>query len=311
MTMSGSTHLFGKVAVLMGGLSAEREVSLKSGAAVLTALQRGGVDAHGVDVGNDILQVLAQGQFDRVFNLLHGRGGEDGVIQGALQLLGLPYTGSGVLCSALSMDKMRCKQLWQALGLPTPAMVELREESDLSIAIEQLGLPLVVKPSHEGSSVGMSKVVQTEQLLPAWQLAKQYDECVIAEPWITGGEFTVAVLDGEALPPIKIETPREFYDFEAKYQQNSTRYLCPCGLSDEEIAAVQTLALRAFDALNAKGWGRVDLLSDQQGDFWLLEFNSVPGMTDHSLVPMAAKAAGIEFDALVLRILAQTLEVSS
>ncbi len=308
--MSGSTQMFGKVAVLMGGLSAEREVSLKSGAAVLAALQRGGVDAHGVDVGNDILQVLAQGQFDRVFNLLHGRGGEDGVIQGALQLLDLPYTGSGVLCSALSMDKMRCKQLWQALGLPTPAMVELCEEGDLSIAIEQLGLPLVVKPNHEGSSVGMSKVVQAEQLLPAWQLARQYDDCVIAEPWITGGEFTVAVLDGEALPPIKIETPREFYDFEAKYQQNSTRYLCPCGLSDEGVAALQTLALRAFDALNAEGWGRVDLLSDEQGDFWLLEFNGVPGMTDHSLVPMAAKAAGIEFDALVLRILAQTLEVA-
>jgi len=306
--MGSSTHLFGKVAVLMGGLSAEREVSLKSGAAVLAALQRGGVDAHAVDVGSDILQVLVQGQFDRVFNLLHGRGGEDGVIQGALQLLGLPYTGSGVLCSALSIDKMRCKQLWRALDLPTPAMVELREEGDLSMAIEQLGLPLVVKPNHEGSSVGMSKVVQAEQLLAAWQLARQYDDCVIAEPWITGGEFTVAVLDGEALPPIKIETPREFYDFEAKYQQNSTRYLCPCGLSDEEVAELQTLALRAFDALNAEGWGRVDLLSDEQGDFWLLEFNSVPGMTDHSLVPMAAKAAGIEFDALVLRILAQTLE---
>ncbi len=306
--MGSSTHLFGKVAVLMGGLSAEREVSLKSGAAVLAALQRGGVDAHAVDVGSDILQVLVQGQFDRVFNLLHGRGGEDGVIQGALQLLGLPYTGSGVLCSALSIDKMRCKQLWRALDLPTPVMVELREEGDLSMAIEQLGLPLVVKPNHEGSSVGMSKVVQAEQLLAAWQLARQYDDCVIAEPWITGGEFTVAVLDGEALPPIKIETPREFYDFEAKYQQNSTRYLCPCGLSDEEVAELQTLALRAFDALNAEGWGRVDLLSDEQGDFWLLEFNSVPGMTDHSLVPMAAKAAGIEFDALVLRILAQTLE---
>lgn len=311
MTVDSSTHLFGKVAVLMGGLSAEREISLKSGAAVLTALQRGGVDAHGVDVGKDILQVLAQGQFDRVFNLLHGRGGEDGVIQGALQLLGLPYTGSGVLSSALSIDKMRCKQLWQALNLPTPAMVELREESDLSMAIEQLGLPLVVKPNHEGSSVGMSKVVQAEQLLPAWQLARQYDDCVIAEPWVTGGEFTVAVLDGEALPPIKIETPREFYDFEAKYQQKSTRYLCPCGLGDEEVAALQTLALHAFDALDAKGWGRVDLLSDEQGNFWLLEFNSVPGMTDHSLVPMAAKVAGIEFDALVLRILAQTLEVSS
>jgi len=305
---SRSNQAFGKVAVLLGGLSAEREISLKSGAAVLASLQRLGIDAHGVDVAGDILEVLAKGQFDRAFNLLHGRGGEDGVIQGALQLLDIPYTGSGVLSSALSMDKMRCKQLWHALELPTPAMVELREESDLSVAIERLGLPLVVKPNHEGSSVGMSKVVAAEQLLPAWQLAKQYDDCIIAEPWISGGEFTIAILEGEALPPIKVETPREFYDFEAKYQEESTRYLCPCGLSDERVAALKALALRAFEALNAKGWGRVDVLTDEKGNFWLLEFNSVPGMTDHSLVPMAAKAAGIEFDELVQRILAQTLE---
>ncbi len=308
MSNSRSNQAFGKVAVLLGGLSAEREISLKSGAAVLASLQRLGIDAHGVDVAGDILEVLAKGQFDRAFNLLHGRGGEDGVIQGALQLLDIPYTGSGVLSSALSMDKMRCKQLWHALELPTPAMVELREESDLSVAIERLGLPLVVKPNHEGSSVGMSKVVAAEQLLPAWQLAKQYDDCIIAEPWISGGEFTIAILEGEALPPIKVETPREFYDFEAKYQEESTRYLCPCGLSDERVAALKALALRAFEALNAKGWGRVDVLTDEKGNFWLLEFNSVPGMTDHSLVPMAAKAAGIEFDELVQRILAQTLE---
>ncbi len=308
MSNSRSNQAFGKVAVLLGGLSAEREISLKSGAAVLASLQRLGIDAHGVDVAGDILEVLAKGQFDRAFNLLHGRGGEDGVIQGALQLLDIPYTGSGVLSSALSMDKMRCKQLWHALELPTPAMVELREESDLSVAIERLGLPLVVKPNHEGSSVGMSKVAAAEQLLPAWQLAKQYDDCIIAEPWISGGEFTIAILEGEALPPIKVETPREFYDFEAKYQEESTRYLCPCGLSDERVAALKALALRAFEALNAKGWGRVDVLTDEKGDFWLLEFNSVPGMTDHSLVPMAAKAAGIEFDELVQRILAQTLE---
>ncbi len=309
MSTGGLNQAFGKVAVLMGGLSAEREISLQSGAAVLSSLQRSGVDAYGVDVGGDILDVLAEGQFDRAFNLLHGRGGEDGVIQGALQLLDIPYTGSGVLSSALSMDKMRCKQLWRALDLPTPAMVELREEHDLPLAINLLGLPLVVKPSHEGSSVGMSKVVEAAQLLPAWQLAKQYDDCIIAEPWVSGGEFTIAILENEALPPIKVETPREFYDFEAKYQADSTRYISPCGLSDERVAALQALALRAFKALNAEGWGRVDVLTDEQGDFWLLEFNSVPGMTDHSLVPMAAKAAGIEFDELVLRILTQSLKV--
>lgn len=310
MSAEFSISQFGKVAVLMGGLSAEREISLKSGIAVLSALQSRGVDAHGIDVGKDILNVLAAGQFDRVFNVLHGRGGEDGVIQGALQLLGLPYTGSGVLSSALSMDKLRCKQLWQALDLQTPDMLELREESDLDRVIERLGLPLVVKPSHEGSSVGMSKVTEPEQLLTAWQLAKKYDDCVIAEQWIGGGEYTVAILDGKALPPIKVETPREFYDYEAKYQENSTRYLCPCGLSEERVLELQTLALNAFDAVKAEGWGRVDVLSDHKGDFWLLEFNSVPGMTDHSLVPMAADASGMAFDELVLRILAQTLEVS-
>lgn len=309
MSNSLSTHSFGKVAVLMGGDSAERQVSLRSGAAVLAALKRVGVDAHGVDVGNDILSVLQQGHFDRAFNLLHGRGGEDGVIQGALQLLGLPCTGSGVLASALSMDKMRCKQLWQSLALPTPLMLTLQDEEDLTKVLETVGLPLAVKPSHEGSSVGMSKVTQAEQLLPAWQLARQYDTAVIAEAWVTGSEYTVAVLEGVALPPIKVETPREFYDFEAKYQGNSTRYLCPCGLSEEKIAELQHLALQAFEALNAEGWGRVDILSDEQGDFWLLEFNSVPGMTDQSLAPMAAKAAGIEFDELVLKVLAQTLDL--
>lgn len=298
---------FGKVAVLMGGTSAERDISLKSGAAVLAALQEQGIDAHGVDVGEDVLATLSQGAFDRAFNVLHGRAGEDGVIQGALQLLGIPYTGSGVLASAISMDKLRCKQLWQACELPTPTTLELNSEVDLAQAIEVLGLPMVVKPSHEGSSVGMSKVKEADQLLPAWQRAKQYDDSVIAEPWVTGGEYTVAILDGVALPPIKVETPREFYDFEAKYQQDDTRYLCPCGLSESKITEMQSLALKAFEALNAQGWGRVDILTDQQDNFWLLEFNSVPGMTNHSLVPMAAEAAGIEFKSLVRQILAQTL----
>lgn len=298
---------FGKVAVLMGGTSAERDISLKSGAAVLAALQEQGIDAHGVDVGEDVLTTLSQGAFDRAFNVLHGRVGEDGVIQGALQLLGIPYTGSGVLASAISMDKLRCKQLWRACELPTPATLELNSEVNLAQAIEMLGLPMVVKPSHEGSSVGMSKVKEADQLLPAWQLAKQYDDSVIAEPWVTGGEYTVAILDGVALPPIKVETPREFYDFEAKYQQDDTRYLCPCGLSESKITEMQSLALKAFEVLNAQGWGRVDILTDQQDNFWLLEFNSVPGMTNHSLVPMAAEAAGIEFKSLVRQILAQTL----
>jgi len=308
MSNSLLINRLGKVAVLMGGSSAEREISLKSGSTVLAALLRAGVDAHGIDVGSDVLSILEQGCFDRAFNLLHGRGGEDGVIQGALQLLNLPYTGSGVLASALSMDKMRCKQQWQVLGLPTPAMVSLRSEQDLDDAIETLGLPLVVKPSHEGSSVGMSKVNLAEQLTPAWQLAKRYDDDIIAEPWIVGGEYTIAILDGLALPPIKVETPREFYDFEAKYQENSTRYLCPCGLSEKAIAELQSLALQAFDAVNAQGWGRVDVLSDELGKFWLLEFNSVPGMTDHSLAPIAAEAAGIDFESLVLRILSLTLD---
>jgi len=308
MSNSLLINRLGKVAVLMGGSSAEREISLKSGSAVLAALLRAGVDAHGIDVGSDVLSVLEQGCFDRAFNLLHGRGGEDGVIQGALQILNLPYTGSGVLASALSMDKMSCKQQWQALSLPTPAMVSLQSEQGLDDAIESLGLPLVVKPSNEGSSVGMSKVNHAEQMTPAWQLAKQYDDNIIAERWVVGGEYTIAILDGLALPPIKVETPREFYDFEAKYQENSTRYLCPCGLSEEAIAELQSLALQAFDAVNAQGWGRVDVLSDEQGKFWLLEFNSVPGMTDHSLVPMAAEAAGIDFESLVLRILSLTLD---
>ncbi len=308
MSLSRSIQSLGKVAVLMGGHSAEREISLNSGSAVLQALLRQGVDAQGVDVGADILQVLTTGQFDRAFNVLHGRGGEDGVIQGALQLLQLPYTGSGVLASSLSMDKMRCKQLWSSLGLPTPAMTILKSEVDLATALQQLQLPMVVKPSHEGSSVGMSKVVTAEQLSPAWALAKKYDDCIIAEAWVGGGEYTVAVLDGEALPPIKIETPREFYDYAAKYQDNNTRFLCPCGLSEQAIARMQNLALTAYAALGAKGWGRVDILADEQGEFWLLEFNSVPGMTDHSLVPMAAKTAGIEFDELVMRILSLTMD---
>ncbi len=299
---------FGKVAVLMGGWSAEREVSLRSGAAVLAALKAAGVDAHGIDAGRDVLEKLSAGRFDRVFNILHGRGGEDGVMQGALEVLGLPYTGSGVLASALSMDKLRSKQIWQSMGLPTPPSAVLRREEDLAPALRELGLPLVIKPAHEGSSVGMSKVTRAEDLHAAWALAARYDDCVFAERWITGKEYTVALLGEQALPAIRVETPNAFYDYHAKYQADTTRYHCPCGLEAAALQRLETLVKQAFHALGARGWGRVDVMCDEQGQFWLIELNSIPGMTDHSLVPKAAKAAGIEFQELVLRILAQTLE---
>jgi D-alanine-D-alanine ligase len=297
---------FGKVAVLMGGLSAEREVSLNSGSAVLAALQAQGVDAHGVDVGRDIISVLQQGQFDCAFIALHGRGGEDGVLQGMLEMLRIPYTGSGVLGSALSMDKLRSKQIWQAAGLPTPAFMSLTGDSDWDAVIEQLGLPLAVKPAHEGSSLGATRVTQAAELEPAWQTAVAFDAEVIAEPWILGEEYTVAILGGEALPVIRLETPREFYDYQAKYQTNDTLYHCPCGLDVDAEQSLQALALQAFNALGASGWGRIDFMLDGEGNPWLLENNTVPGLTDHSLVPMAARAAGIEFDELVLRILSAT-----
>jgi D-alanine-D-alanine ligase len=294
---------FGKVAVLMGGLSAERPVSLKSGAAVLAALQRRGVDAHGVDVGRDIVPVLAQGGFDRAFIALHGRGGEDGVIQGLLESLGLPYTGSGVLGSALSMDKVRTKQLWQAVGLPTPAGADLHAGTRWDDVVKTLGLPLAVKPVREGSSIGTTRVERREQLEPAWRAAAQFDDRVMAEPWIQGPEYTVAILAGVALPVIRLETPRGFYDYNAKYEADDTRYHCPCGLDVAEEQRLQALALRAFESLGAYGWGRVDVMMDAHGNPWLLENNTAPGMTDHSLVPMAARAAGIDFDELVWRIL--------
>ncbi|MDH5593965.1 MAG: D-alanine--D-alanine ligase [Gammaproteobacteria bacterium] len=294
---------FGKVAVLMGGLSAEREISLKSGSAVLAALQRRGVNAHGVDVGHDVLQQLADGNFDRVFNILHGRGGEDGTMQGALEIIGLPYTGSGVMASAISMDKLRTKQLWQGIGLPTPAFEVLTDNTDLDAVVKQLGLPLMIKPALEGSSIGMSKVEKKEQMTAAYQTAAEYDDCVLAEKWITGSEYTASILGQEALPLIKLETPREFYDYEAKYQSDTTRYLCPCGLDSDKEQEIQALAMSAFKALGCSGWGRVDFMCDETGQPWLIEANTIPGMTDHSLVPMAARTAGIDFDELVVRIL--------
>jgi D-alanine-D-alanine ligase len=297
---------FGKVAVLMGGNSAEREVSLKSGTAVLKALLRQGVDAVAIDTAHDLLAQLTQTDFDRVFIVLHGRGGEDGTIQGLLELMGLPYTGSGVLGSALAMDKFRTKQVWQGMNLPTPASVLLDAETDFAQVVEQLGLPLMVKPSLEGSSVGISKVSSVNELASAWQTASEFNCEVIAEQYITGVEYTGAILDGTALPLIRLETPHEFYDFAAKYTENNTSYICPCGLADDQEQALQALVMQAFLSVSGGGWGRVDFICDETGQAWLIEVNTIPGMTDHSLVPKAAKVAGISFDELVLRILATT-----
>ncbi len=306
--MSLCAQDFGKVAVLMGGWSAEREVSLVSGAAVLEGLRARGVDAHGIDMGRDVLEVLRAGGFDRVFNIVHGRGGEDGELQGLLEIAGIPYTGSGVLGSALAMDKYRSKQVWSGMRLPTPGFVLIEDESDLERAAH-LGFPLMVKAALEGSSIGVYRVEDAAALREAWEQAAACGSHVMAEVCIQGEEFTCAILDGEALPMIRLETPRSFYDYEAKYRADDTRYLIPCGLSSEEERAAQALCQRAFTALGAAGWGRVDLMRDAKGRFWLIEVNTVPGMTDHSLVPMAARAAGIDFPELVWRILAQTLEV--
>lgn len=295
---------FGKVAVLMGGLSAEREVSLKSGAAVLAALRRQGVDAHGIDVGKDILQVLAAGHYARAFIILHGRYGEDGVIQGALEMLGLPYTGSGVMGSAIGMDKLACKRLWNGAGVPNAPFAVLEGEGDIAAVAEQLKFPLFVKPAREGSSLGISKAKNIAELRQAWALARQYDPLVFAERGIAGMELTAAILGTQVLPLIRLETPREFYDYQAKYFLDTTRYHCPCGIDPVLEQRIQEIARRAFDLLNCSGWGRVDFMLDAAGNPYVLEINTVPGMTDHSLVPMAAKNAGIDFDTLCVRILA-------
>ncbi len=297
---------FGRVAVLYGGWSAEREVSLEGGRAVLEALRAQGVQAQGIDAGRDVVQRLQTGGFARAMIVMHGRGGEDGVIQGALELIGLPYTGSGVLASALGMDKLRSKQLWLGAGLPTPAFRVLGNAHDAACAAEALGLPLMVKPALEGSSIGMSKVFESAELPAAFALAARFGP-VLAEQFIEGEEYTVAILGGQALPPIRLETARSFYDYEAKYIADDTRYLCPCGLPPEAEEELKTLALAAFAALGGSGWGRVDLMRDRAGRFWLLEINTVPGMTSHSLVPMAARAAGMSFAELVLAILATSL----
>ena len=299
---------FGKVAVLMGGWSAEREVSLSSGKAVLQALLEKGVDAHPIDVQKGtVIEKITQGKFDRAFNILHGPGGEDGVIQGVFEVLDIPLTGSGVMSSSIAMDKLRSKQLLEGAGIPTPAYLKLEEDTDAGYVEAMLGLPVMIKPAMEGSSIGMTRVNETEELAAAYQLAAQYQSSVLAERWIEGDEYTVAILADEALPVIKLETPHEFYDYEAKYQSNDTHYICPCGLSATEEQQLQRLALSAYYALGASGWGRVDIMCDHEGTPWVIELNTLPGMTDHSLVPIAAKAAGISFDDLVIKILEQTM----
>ena len=299
---------FGRVAVLFGGKSAEREVSLKSGNAVLSALQAAGVDAFGIDVGDDFLQRLNSEKIDRAFIVLHGRGGEDGSMQGLLECAGIPYTGSGILASALAMDKLRTKQVWHSLGLPTPRHAVLTSQADCEAAAAELGFPLIVKPAHEGSSIGMAKVDSVEALLKAWQDAACYDSQVLVEQWIAGPEYTIAVLRGQVLPPIGLGTPHTFYDYDAKYLADDTQYRIPCGLSAEKEAELKELTARACEAVGTQGWARTDVMQDASGQFWLLEVNTVPGMTDHSLVPMAARAAGLDFQQLVLAILADSVE---
>ena len=292
---------FGKVAVLFGGKSAEREVSLKSGSRVLDALKRQGVDACAFDPAERKLDELEA--FDRAFIMLHGRYGEDGTIQGALELTGIPYTGSGVMASAVGMDKWRTKLLWRSVGLPVPEYVMLDSSSDFAAVEKQLGLPLFVKPACEGSSIGVTKVRQSGELRPAYAEAARHDALVIAERGVMGGEYTVAILGNEALPIIRIVPATDFYDYEAKYLRDDTRYLCPCGLSDAREQELRALALEAFRVLGCRGWGRVDFLMDEQGNAYFLEVNTSPGMTDHSLVPMAARAAGLSYEQLVLRVL--------
>ena len=302
--MKTEMNRFGKVAVLFGGKSAERDVSLKSGAGVLAALQRQRVDAHGFDPAERPLDELRV--FDRAFIMLHGRYGEDGTIQGALELMEIPYTGSGVLASAVGMDKWRTKLLWRAVGLPIPEFVMLDENSDFAAVERQLGLPLFVKPACEGSSIGVSKVRQPGELQTAWREAAKHDALVIAEQAILGGEYTVAILGEQVLPIIKIVPATDFYDYEAKYLRDDTQYLCPCGLPEAREMELRAQALEAFRALGCSGWGRVDFLMDDAGRAYLLEVNTSPGMTDHSLVPMAARVAGISYEQLVLLVLEES-----
>ena len=297
---------FGKVAVLMGGWSAERDVSLLSGEAVLKGLLDAGIDAHGVDFEKASTSQLDG--YDRVFNILHGRGGEDGVLQGMLEYMGISYTGTGILGSALAMDKIRTKEIWSSKQLQTPAFRTVENIADCERAIKELGLPVIVKPALEGSSIGISKVESNEEINVAFDLASDCKCEVMIEQWIDGKEYTVSILNGETLPAIHLHTPNKIYDYEAKYISDSTEYICPCGLSEEKESELSHIALQAFNAISANGWGRIDFMLDSNGIPWLIEANTVPGMTSHSLVPMAAKQAGYTFSELVVEVLKTSVE---
>ena len=305
--MIENPNKFGRVAVLMGGVSAERDVSLRSGAAVLAALRHKGVNATGIDVTpENLVDSLGQG-FDRAFNILHGRWGEDGVVQGVLDTLSLPYTGSGVLGSALAMDKIRTKQVWQAIGLATPKFKVIKNANDLPGLVRALGLPLFLKPSREGSSVGVGKVLQERDLESAYRATAAIGDEVIAEQFMAGAELTVGILGGDALPVVRMSAAGEFYDYQAKYESNTTEYFCPAGLSPQLEQEVRQLAVAAFDAVGCRHWGRVDVMLNDQDQPMLLEVNPIPGMTDLSLVPMAAAEIGLSFADLVWQILEGTL----
>ena len=294
---------FGKVAVLMGGPSSEREISLLSGKAVLAALQARGVDAHAFDPAERPLAALSAEGFKRVFIALHGRYGEDGTVQGALETMAIPYTGSGVMASALAMDKWRTKMIWLQVGLPTPRYLVLTAEADWKQVAREIGLPLIVKPAREGSTIGISKVTRLEDLSKAYDDAARHDPLVLAEQFIEGREVTVSILGGRALPVIRIEAPGGNYDYQNKYFSDDTRYFCPSGLPSELEKGIQSISLEAFRLLDCRGWGRADLMIDAAGKPWLLEMNTSPGMTAHSLVPMAAREAGLSFEDLVMAIL--------
>lgn len=298
---------FGRVAVLYGGASAEREVSLNSGKAVLNSLLRSGVDAFGVDINPQNIYSMFDKEIDRAFIALHGRGGEDGSIQGLLESIGVPYTGSGILASAIAMNKLRTKQLWQSVGLLTPHYAVPICESDCELVADKLGFPLIVKPANEGSSIGISKVKTIGELKKSWNAAAQHDQDVLVEQCIDGPEFTVAILGREVLPPIRVATSHGFYDYDAKYLANDTSYLIPCGLAPQQLNELNKFSVRACEVLGVKGCARVDVMQDSHGRFWLLEVNTIPGMTDHSLVPMAAEAAEISFDDLVIQILKESI----
>ena len=299
---------FGCVGLVIGGESAEREVSLNGGKAVGAALQRRGIDCQVFDGPLALLEAIRRGEIDRVFNLLHGPDGEDGSLQGALQLLKVPVTGADLASSALTMDKVRSKWVWERNGIATPPFDHFGpDDHDYARAMDKLGLPLFVKPTGLGSSIGISKVNQAEELLPAVELARRHGDTVIIEAEIVGDEYFAGVLGRNTLPLIRVETPREFYDYQAKYESDDTRYYCPCGLDDDLEAELQKLSLRAYEILGTSGWGRVDFLMDETSKPWFLEVNTTPGMTDHSLVPQAAAEVGIEFDELVWRILETSL----